>query len=215
MSFILDDMVLTAESIHARFCTNGAPKARTINGRHYWEVPLSLIVPGVLNGSQGSLYYPPAECCRNIDAWNGMPLTYYHPLDGGQHVSARDPDALDRHGIGFVARAKFSGNKLRASGFFDIEQVKNADKRFGGGLYDKLRTGQPVELSTGLFTDNHPADPGATFNGRPYQFIAKNYKPDHVAVLPDQVGACSLKDGCGVGVANCAGGGKGGCDDGG
>jgi hypothetical protein len=28
--------------------------------------------------------------------------------------------------------------------------------------------------------------------------VARNYRPDHLAVLPDQRGACSLTDGCGV-----------------
>lgn len=65
-------------------------------------------------------------------------------------------------------------------------------------MLDALEAGRPMELSTGLFTQNEPAPAGATFNGRPYDYVARNYRPDHLAVLPDQIGACSLADGCGV-----------------
>jgi hypothetical protein len=49
-----------------------------------------------------------------------------------------------------------------------------------------------------LFTDNETAPPGASHLGRPYNFVARNYRPDHLAILPDQRGACSIEDGCGL-----------------
>jgi hypothetical protein len=36
------------------------------------------------------------------------------------------------------------------------------------------------------------------FNGVKYEGIARNLRPDHLAILPDDKGACSLEDGCGV-----------------
>ena len=36
------------------------------------------------------------------------------------------------------------------------------------------------------------------YMGKSYTYIAKNYRPDHLAVLPDNSGACSISDGCGV-----------------
>src|SRR5690606_13771547 len=32
----------------------------------------------------------------------------------------------------------------------------------------------------------------------PYHSVARDYKPDHIAILPDRIGACSIADGCGV-----------------
>lgn len=53
-----------------------------------------------------------------------------------------------------------------------------------------------VELSTGLFTDNEVE--AGTWNGEDFVAIARNYRPDHLAILPDKVGACSIKDGAGL-----------------
>jgi hypothetical protein len=62
----------------------------------------------------------------------------------------------------------------------------------------KIRQKQPIEVSTGLFTTNYAANPGSNYKGRPYSHIARNYVPDHLAILLDQVGACSIQDGCGI-----------------
>jgi len=173
---------------------SGTLRNETLNGKTYLVAPMSLISPGVLNGSKGPLYYPIEEVTRNVDDWNNIPLVAYHPAkQNGLAVSARDPDVLNSQGIGFVFRAK-GGDKLTAEGWFDIDAMKRIDNR----ILDSLEAGKPIELSTGLYTENEPAAEGATFNGKSYDFIARNYKPDHLAILPDQTGACSLQDGCGV-----------------
>lgn len=166
-----------------------------LHGRDHIVAPLTLIVPGVLSGSKGALYYPLQEIAKNPDAWNGMPLVKNHPVVNGRHVSARTPEILNQSAIGVVLRARVNNKgKLVAEGWFDIEKTKQVDI----SIYESLKANRQIELSTGLFTDNYPAPQGATFNGRAYVYTAKNYRPDHLAILPDQVGACSLRDGCGV-----------------
>jgi hypothetical protein len=156
---------------------------------------MSMIVPGVLNGSKGPLYYPSDEIAKNYLAWNGMPIVLNHPTDNGNHVSARDPKVLDKFQIGQVFNSRINGKgKLQADAWFDVERTRLVDRR----VLANLEAGKPIELSTGLFTDNEPAPQGVTFNGKPYSEIARNYVPDHLAVLPDQTGACSIKDGCGI-----------------
>ncbi len=176
-----------------------ASKARreTMHGREYVVAPLTLIVPGVLNGSNGPLYYPADEVSKDPAVWNGVPLVAYHPEAG---KSGRDPEVFGRDGLGHVYRTRFVNGKLRAEGWFDVEAVRNRDKTLppDARILPRLEAGRPIELSTGLFTRNEPAPDGSTFNGRSYVAVARNYKPDHLAVLPDQAGACSLKDGCGV-----------------
>lgn len=172
----------------------GKVQRRTWAGRDWYVAPLSMLVPGVLNGSRGPLLYPPEEVARNPEDWNGMPIVLYHPTRNGQHISARDPEILEKQGLGWVFGAKANG-KLVAQGYFDIEATRRIDPR----VLEALEAGKPLELSTGLFTENIPAENGANHNGRSYTHVARNYKPDHLAVLPDGlVGACSLKDGCGV-----------------
>jgi hypothetical protein len=173
-----------------------------LHGRDYLVVPATLIVPGVLNGSRGALYYPPDEIQKNPDAWNGMPIVVYHPTRNGKHVSARRPDILRDSGIGVVYGSRAKG-KLSAEAWFDVEATRNYDKKLSPEyqILPRLESGGQIELSTGLFTDNEPAPKGSVDNkGRPYQYTARNYKPDHLAVLPDQVGACSIQDGCGIAV---------------
>lgn len=183
------------ETVLFNFQTSRVRRERR-NGRDYYVAPLSLIVPGVLNGSQGPLYYPQEEVAADVHSWNDIPLTAYHPTHpvSNSPLSAAEPGVLDRQGIGFVSNDHFHEGKRRGEGWFDVEKMKRVDRR----ILEALEEGRPLELSTGLFTDNTVAPTGANFNGRPYSYVARNYRPDHVAILPDQVGACSKQDGCGV-----------------
>jgi len=166
------------------------------NGREYYVCSASIINPGVLAGSKGALYYPPDECQRNARDWEGTPLVLYHPTRNGQYVSIRDdPSAIDRQGLGEFLKPRFK-SKLGGEMWFDAQKVANADKYLVKNgvepILPRLRKGIPVELSTGLFTENIPAEQGAMFNGRPYTHVARNYRPDHIAILPNQIGACIL-----------------------
>jgi hypothetical protein len=178
---------------HVVFNFAGTVRYAQMDDREYIVAPMTLIVPGVLSGSKGPLYYPPEEIARNASAWNGIPILVGHPYINGMAVSADDPKILRRQGVGLVMHAQANG-KLTAEGWFDVEATRRIDPR----ILSALSRGRRIELSTGLFTDNEVAPQGATYNGRPYDFIARNYRPDHLAILPDQIGACSIRDGCGV-----------------
>lgn len=185
-----------------------------VNGTEYLVVPMSILVPGVLNGSKGSLFYPKSEVMQRQGVWNGVHILGYHPTKNGQPVSLiqndgrLDQEVLKTSSLGIIKNDTWTGKKRIVEGWFEVNKVKEFDRKQAEAgraqIYNRLKSGQPVELSTGLYTDNENAPPGATWNGRPYAFVARNYRPDHLAVLPDQVGACSLNDGCGVGVANAA-----------
>jgi hypothetical protein len=109
---------------------NGYGKVRSekVNNREFLVAPLTLIVPGVLNGSQGPLYYPPDQISRNVDAWNGLPLVVLHPTRNGQHVSGRDPFAMANAEVGRVYNARIGkGGRLQAEGWFDVEATERVD----------------------------------------------------------------------------------------
>ncbi len=182
---------MDAVTINVRL--TGRVRRETLNGRQFLVAPATLIVPGVLPGSKGALYYPPEEVSANATDWNHTPLTVGHPTDPftAEHLSARDPGVLDRQGIGFVRKSVYNG-KLQAEAWFDEDRTQHVHK----GIYQSLMASRPMELSTGLYTDNEEV--AGSHNGRPYTHIARNYRPDHVAILMDQRGACSLADGCGV-----------------
>ncbi len=179
----------------------GKAERRFAEGKWWLVAPLTTIpADGILNGSKGPGFYPSAETQATVGAWDGMPLTAYHPMDeGGRHTSAGHPGVLDRQGIGIVRDSVWNG-KLQHKGWFDEERTRQVNPTIYHNLVHRI----PIETSTGLYTDNEVAPKGSNHNGRPYTWTARNYRPDHIAVLPDQVGACSLNDGCGV-LVNVAG----------
>lgn len=176
----------------------GKTRRETLNGREYIVAPLSLIVPGILDGSGGPLLYPLEELAKNPSIWNGVPIVVNHPIDNsGNQTSAKTPTAMDGS-IGIVFNANVNG-KLTAEGWFDVANTERTDNR----ILHALQSGHTVELSTGLSADRVPVENESdefdgTYKGKKYGFVARNYRPDHLAILPDAVGACSLQDGCGV-----------------
>lgn len=172
----------------------GRARAERLLGRDYLVVPLRMVVPGVLSGSRGPLLYPREELAKSPGDWDGMPIVLGHPQgEGGAHVSARSPQVWNASGLGFVFNAR-AQEALDADGYFDVE----ATRRLAPDLLAGLRAGRPSELSTGLRLRAEPAPEGAAHNGRPYTHVARDYRPDHLAVLLNTPGACSIADGCGV-----------------
>lgn len=171
------------------------PRKTFRNGREQLVVPVSMIVPGVLNGSEGPILYTKEENAKSADSWNGVPVTVNHPVSpDGKAISARQADVLEKQAIGTVFNTQSNG-KLKAEAWLDVQNTMRIDPR----IIESIKKGKPIELSTGLFMDTEAAPQGAVHNGsEPYSFIARNYRPDHLAILPDEKGACSIKDGCGV-----------------
>ena len=150
-----------------------------------------MIVEGVLAGSQGPIMYPRNEIQRSAVLWNGRPIVVYHPEMRNSNGIAGSPEVFDRQKIGTIFNARVEGTKLKADAWVDVERALKVDRR----VIDAIRNGKMMELSTGLFSDYD--DTAGVFNGVHYKGVAQNYKPDHLAVLPDKIGACSIADGAG------------------
>jgi hypothetical protein len=172
---------------------NSLLRRETLHGRLYLVKSATLIVPGVLPGSNGPLFYPAEENARSPGDWDGMPIVLRHPVRNGVHVSARDPLVLADQGLGHIYRTAVDDKGvLGAEAWIDEERVKQLHE----STYKKLVSNEPIEVSTGLVIkfDNT----AGTYNGRNYSAIARDYKPDHLAILPEGAGACSVADGCGI-----------------
>lgn len=195
-SFPLEAPNVTLQVVNSK--VSGKVEPVTFMGRSYLKVPVTMIVPGVLPGSKGKLYYPPDELAANVGDWNGVPLVGYHPRADGVPISARDPLVLEAQGLGFVFNSEYK-DRLQAVAYFDVERTERFDRGLDPEhrILPRLRKGEPIEVSTGVFTEDEPVQ-NANYNGVAYDFVARKYRPDHLAVLPDQVGACSIKDGCGL-----------------
>ncbi len=180
-----------------RVLANLSSKVRSIKreGREFLVAPVTFLRPQVLNGSKGPLLYTPEAIRQSEPDWDGVPMVVNHPMKDGHHISAADSGVLRNVGIGLVKHPYTDKDGvLRGYGWFDVEKTTKVDPR----IVHRLRSGQPIELSTGLFTSNKKAPLGSAYKGTPYSHVAEGYQPDHLAILPDQVGACSLRDGCGV-----------------
>ena len=177
------------------FTLNGSPRFVVENGREFLVCSATLIVPGVLPGSRGPLLYLAKDVANNARKWNGVPIVLDHPTDPrtGEHVSANEKGVWERQGLGEVRNVRFD-SKLRADCYFDIAKTKAVNPE----IYKAIRSGAKLEVSTGLFTRG-PEKEGV-HNGRSYQGIAQHQDPDHLAVLSNAQGACSLREGCGLNV---------------
>lgn len=173
------------------------PRRETVGGEECWVVPFTSVRQGILNGSRGRGFYPDDETRKRVDGWNGMPVTMGHPTRNGTHVSAAEPTIRERFAIGQIRNSIFD-RALRGEAVISVAKCRDADARFGTDVANRIERGEALEISTGLVLEADPT-PG-TWNGQPYDWVARNHRPDHLAILPRQRGACSVRDGCGLNV---------------
>ncbi len=175
--------------------TKNLIRTETMEGREYIVVPMVMMVEGVLNGGQGALLYTAEELEKIPAVWNHKPVVVYHPEINGQGVSACSPEIITSHKIGVIMNAitiKEEGKiKLKAEAWLEPSRIEVVDNRIAEAIASETM----LELSTGLFVD--VVDNAGDFNGEQYTGIATNFRPDHLAILPDQIGACSRGDGAG------------------
>ena len=58
----------------------GKARRAVWNGREYLVAPMTLIVPGILEGSKGPLLYLPDDIAENHEQWGqDIPLVVRHP----------------------------------------------------------------------------------------------------------------------------------------
>lgn len=167
-------------------------KRETFQGRVYLVAPMVMLTEGVHAGSNGPLFYSAAELSKNVAAWNSKPVTIRHPVINGQGVSACDPAILEKQGVGTIKNTKWEKGKLRADAWIDTERLQ----ALAPTVYNTIQDGGIVEISTGLYTDNEYLQ--GHYGGKDFLYKATNFQPDHLAILPDQKGACAILDGCGL-----------------
>ena len=168
-------------------------KEKLLEGRPHLVVPVVMLVVGVANGSKGPIMYTEKEIGASVPHWNGRPAVVYHP-DMNSNFCAGAPDVFNQQRVGTIFNARFDAKAkaLKAEAWLDPRRLAEVDPR----VLKAIRAGEIVEVSTGLFSTNEPAS--GTFNGREYQAVSKDHRPDHLAILPDEIGACSIADGAGL-----------------
>ena len=159
-----------------------------------------LVVPGVIMQDQvmNNHFAPPDEMENSVTGWNGRPVVIRHPVANGGSVNVPNPDVPI---IGRFFNAQWDAAKERITGEYWIDQEEAQKTSDGMKVLNDIYANKPMETSTGYFANK--VEERGEVNGQPYNEVHRDLQPDHVALLPDDEGACSVKDGCGFNV-NCA-----------
>ena len=183
----------------------GKTRYDEMSGKKYLVAPMVMLTEGVHEGSEGPLLYPKEELSKTPQVWNHKPVLVYHPQGAdGSGISACDPVILSNRQVGLIMNSRVGNvtvtindekrkiTALKAEAWLDEERMNKIDER----IAQAVEKNETMELSTGLFTDNEAVEDGE-WNGEKYDAVARNFRPDHLALLPDLKGACSIEDGAG------------------
>jgi hypothetical protein len=179
-------------NVHFKEQTGYIPEFKEWDNRQHIIIPVVMMVEGVHNGNHGPVFHSIEELGRFVESWNGRPVTISHPKVDDKFVSANSPDVLSKWSVGHIFNTQVEDNKLKAEVWLDIERLKIVSPE----TFAKIQNGTTIEVSLGIFTENEDIE--GDWNGEAYLAVAHNYRPDHLALLPGEVGACSINDGCGL-----------------
>jgi hypothetical protein len=168
-------------------------EVKQFNGRDHLVIPVVMMVDGVHRGSMGSLLHVKEELEKYTAAWNGRPVVIQHPQIDGEYVSANLPNVLESEEVGKVFNTRYDAG-LKAEAWLDIEKLKKVSIE----TYNLIENRNVLEVSIGVFSDVE--ENVGVYNDTEYEGIARNYRPDHLAILNFTEGACNRGDGCGLGV---------------
>ena len=184
---------------NVNLCDVSAEKAlvsgtTTLIGRDFYKLPATMMMEGAYTpyvenvSEQTSLFFNGSELGKSTQSWNGRPVSINHP-DGQE--TCNSPENYQKQWIGFIFNAKYDASEKKLSS----EVWVDADR--GGRIIDLVNSGKNMDISIGAYGDIIPSN-GVAQNGVEYNYEMKNITGDHLAVLPDGIGACSWKDGCGI-----------------
>jgi hypothetical protein len=165
----------------------GSVRMEEWDDRPFLVAQTTAAISKVLNGE----LLPAEELSIFAEAWNGRPVPLRHPQRDGIFVSANSPDILSEYNVGYFFNARAEahklGAKLRGEMWLDVQEIQ---EKGGAALtaLERLEAGETIEVSTGYFCEVREGS--GVYDGEEYNGIQFNLKPDHIALLPDQTGAC-------------------------
>jgi hypothetical protein len=167
-----------------------------VGNEEHMVVPVIAIREGVLN----NIFYSADVIKANAAEWNGVPLPVSHPKDkDGNFITANSPEVEAEHNVGRLFNVNFDDRSkaLKADLYIHIEKATKLGHK---EMLERLDAGENMDVSTGLWTNATPQS--GEYAGKSYEYVAPSILPDHLALLPNEIGACSTKDGCGTFILN-------------
>jgi len=177
---------------YTHLTSNYEVRQETYEGRAHIVVPVIMMVEGVHSGSAGPVLHLADELGKIPGSWNGIPVTIQHPEVENDFVPANSPEILASWSVGIVFNTVMDNGALKAEAWIDVLKIQTLSM----DAYSDIMAGKILEVSVGAF--NEPEEVEGEWNGENYIAIARNHRPDHLALLPGGEGACSVEDGCGV-----------------
>lgn len=160
---------------------------KQFNGKSWLVGSTVMAKETVMNG----IFYSGGVLKHSQTAWNGRPVVLDHPQNEDGYISANSPDVLDKSGVGMLFNSFVDNEtKLKAEVWLDVERLSMFPS-----VTTAISNGKMLEVSTGLMVDLE--EKVGAYNGKDYAYVAHNLNPDHLALLPDSIGAFSVKEGAG------------------
>lgn len=181
---------LKAQYLIANVDTKAKIRYENFEDVEHLVVPVIAAQQGVMN----NLFYPAEEFRDWVETWNGVPVPISHPMVNGIAVSAKTPRIQELTSVGWFFNVEFTkDNKLKGEIWINTDKVKKLNAEY---ILDRFTNNEIMEVSTGLYSNVEMVS--GEYNGKKYDAIVRNIRPDHLALLPNEIGACSVEDGCGA-----------------
>lgn len=162
-----------------------------IDGEDHIVVPCSTMPPDiVMNGT----LYPAGEVKKAAPTLEGTPSPLGHPKVEGELVSASNPRAANKYGVGAWNRAVSYTDKIHYEKVINVRQCMASP--YGAQLIAALEKGDPIDTSVGLYC--WAVSASGTSNGVHYSEIATDILFDHDAILLEEPGAATPDKGTGI-----------------
>lgn len=134
----------------------------------------------------------------SVKLWQGRPIIMpLHLLN--TPTNEWPAELLAAHTYGFIDNPTVdtTSRAIRADLFFELDKLTSSPYK---STLSNLLENKPINNSIGFI--NNPILKSGNYKGADYNFaFSKIEIADHLAVLPYTLGACSINNGCGVGLS--------------
>ncbi len=171
---------------------NASARRELLEGVEHLVIPCIAVKEGVLN----NIFYSADVLSAFANTWNGVPVPVNHPMSSeGEAITANSIVCQNTVNIGRFYNVEWDSALLALKGEIWIN-IDKATKLGYTEIVERLEKGEVMEVSTGLY--GNTVEEAGTFNNVSYDYTITDIRPDHLALLPNDIGACSIKDGCGA-----------------
>ena len=157
---------------------------------------ISDVVPIVDDVVMNGGLYPADEISKSYASLEGTPAPIAHPIDGdGNFISATSGEALQRFYAGAINKnVRYLGGKVLMDVHINKKQMLAHNE--GQSFIDRLEGIEPIHVSTGLLLQKEQSVGNS--KGKNYNWVARNLKFDHNAIILQGSGAATPDQGVGM-----------------